>query len=299
MQDQDIVIKAPAIFSFAECLWYLDRNFDDCSHAVEGNSVVKAIRFEGEELLFRLSGGDNFLRVEMLLGTDSAKARKHIEAYIRKWLDLDRDIQPFYDLLARDERVAFMADAFYGLRVVAINELFEALSWSIIGQQINLAFAFRMKRRITERFGTNIEYGDQLYHIFPRAEVLAAIDPEELRPMQFSQRKAEYLVGLAKQFASGALTEEGIAALPDFQSKQETLTKIRGIGVWTANYALMKSMHIPEAVPYGDAGLFIALESLNIIDNRKEAGKIEAFFREFEGWQNYMVYYLWRSRRMS
>jgi DNA-3-methyladenine glycosylase II len=294
--ERDILIETPEIFSFRESLWYLDRNFDDVSHRVEGNSVMKAIRINGKELLFRLSGDDNMLIASVVSGEATEKDTEAIGQYVRKWLDLDTDIAPFYQLLKKDDRVACLAEAYFGFRMVSINELYEALSWSIIGQQINLSFAFKIKRRITEKYGTCIEYRGNGYYIFPEAKALAEIDPADLRPMQFSQRKAEYLVGLSQAFASGKISEEIIRSLPGFSAKQQFLTNLRGIGIWTANYALMKSMHIPEAVPYGDAGLFIAMEDLGIIDDRSQNDRIQAFFDQFSGWQHYMVYYLWRSR---
>ena len=290
------LIPIPELFSFGECLWYLDRHLDDCTHAIEGDSVVKALAVNNDLLLFRIARLGNDLSVTFLEGTPTADNKQLVEAYIRKWFDMDADISSFYELLRKDERLAFMAEAFKGLHVVGINELFEALAWSIIGQQINLAFAFKMKRRITEKFGKTITCKGKDYFIFPDAAALSVVKPEELRPMQFSQKKAEYLIGLAKAFVNGELSETYIESLPDFESQQKELLKLRGIGVWTANYALMKSLHVPEAIPYGDAGILNAMIELGIIEQKHENAKIEVFFDRFKGWQNYMVYYLWRSR---
>lgn len=299
MAGNSFFIPIPPLFSFDECLWYLDRNFDDCTHAIEGNSVVKALIANHQIILFRVFESGSQLKVDFLQGTLDEESQKYISAYIRKWLDMDTDISPFYKLLRKDQRVAFMADAFHGLRVIGINELFEALAWSIIGQQINLAFAYKMKRRITEAFGTAVHYGGKTYNIFPDEVALSVVKPEELRPMQFSQKKAEYLIGLAQAFADEELSENLIASLPNFQEQQKALVKLRGIGTWTANYALMKSLHIPEAIPYGDAGILNAMIDLKIIGNKNANERIEAFFNRFKGWQNYMVYYLWRSRTVK
>lgn len=296
-------IQLPELFSFSESLWYLDRNFDDVSHTVEGDSVVKAIRTakgnsvanDGEILLFRARELDKNLTIDLLIGSPTIDNATYLEEYVRRWLDLDNDITPFYDLLKSDFRLIHLADEYKGFRMVGINELFEALGWSIIGQQINLSFAYRLKHRITEAFGTNVSFEDRSYYLFPRPEKLAKADVVGLREMQFSQKKAEYLIGLAKAFASGDLSQSKIAALPDFESQQRTLTAIRGIGVWTANYALMKSLKVSQAVPYGDAGLFNALLKLGIIADRNESEKIHALFDQYKGWEHYLVFYLWRT----
>jgi DNA-3-methyladenine glycosylase II len=205
---------------------------------------------------------------------------------------MDRSIQPFYDLLNQDARLAYMTDAFGGLRLVGICDLFEAICWCIIGQQINLSFAYKLKRRLVEEYGECIEFDNHAYHIFPSAEVLANADIVGMRAMQFSEKKAEYIIGIANAFISGAISENIITALPDFGSQQKALVSHKGIGIWTANYALMKSLRVPNAIPHGDVGL---LNGHGIIADRTEKEKIDAFFSGFAGWESYLTFYLWRS----
>ncbi len=86
-----------------------------------------------------------------------------------------------------------------------------------------------------------------------------------------------------------------IKALPGLTSKQQALTQLKGIGIWTAHYALMKSLREPASVPHGDVGLLNALSNHSIIAERSETGKIERLFKQFKGWESYLVFYLWRS----
>jgi DNA-3-methyladenine glycosylase II len=113
--------------------------------------------------------------------------------------------------------------------------------------------------------------------------------------MQFSEKKAEYTIGIARAFLEGRLDKEKIASLPDLAARKKALTDHKGIGVWTANYALMKSLKEPECIPHGDIGLLNALSYHNIINDRKEQEKIDALFSAFAGWESYLVFYLWRS----
>ena len=69
----------------------------------------------------------------------------------------------------------------------------------------------------------------------------------------------------------------------------------KGIGEWTANYALMKSLRDPQCIPHGDIGLLNALANHNIISDRNELDKIATLFKTFPGWESYLVFYLWRS----
>ena len=293
--DRLILIAIPALFSFEECLWFLNRNYDDCLHVIDKGTITKAIPFGGELYLIRIFQTGNFLEVNVLKGEITIESKNFLVNYVTEWFDLDRNVQPFYDLLSKDSRLAYMTEEYKGLRLLGIADLFEAICWCIIGQQINLTFAYKVKRRLIEKYGKRIEYHGESFFIFPDSDILAAVDAEELRAMQFSQQKIDYVIGTAKAFSSGILSKKMIEELPDFASRKKALTAQKGIGAWTANYVLMKSLKEPECIPHGDIGLLNALANHNIISQRSELDKIAAFFETFKGWESYLVFYLWRS----
>lgn len=290
-----IRISLPDLFDFKECLWFLDRNFDDCMHRVADEAATRAISIEGQQFVIRVAQRQRVLQVTLLEGVSTPASKALIRDYVIHWLDLDKDIAPFYQLLQKDERLAYMCTGFKGLRLIAIPDLFEAICWSIIGQQINLTFAYKLKRRLTEAFGTAILHEDTPYWLFPEPAVLAGAEKEVLRSMQFSEKKAEYVIGIAQAFAGQKLSKELITALPDLAQKQKILTSFRGIGIWTANYALMKSLKDPLCIPHGDVGLLKALVNHGIIKERNDTAAIDRFFKKFRGWESYLVFYLWRS----
>lgn len=290
-----ILIPVPRCFSFQECIWFLDRNYDDCLHVIDQTGIKKALVIHDEIILIKIVERPGFLEIMVLSGENNATIREYLVGFIVEWFDINRDIQPFYDHLANDPYLAYMCEAFGGLRLMGIEDLFEALCWSVIGQQINLSFAYRLKRRIVERYGRFVSFENEVFFTFPGYQVLALAEPEDLKAMQFSQKKAEYVIGLAKAFSSGALSKQRVADLPDFPSRQKLLMSYKGVGLWTANYALMKSLRESEGIPHGDVGLLKALVGHGIISDRNEKEKIEQFFNSYKGWENYVVIYLWRS----
>ena len=290
-----ILLPIPALFSFQECLWFLNRNYDDCLHVIVADVIYKSVETGGEMLLFSVQEQGAFLEIDILAGSASKENKDFLLHYVKEWFDMDRNIQPFYDLLKTDQRLAYMTETYKGLRLIGISNLFEAICWCIIGQQINLSFAYKVKRRLVERFGSSIAHDNTSFYTFPSPQILSEVSVAELKEMQFSERKAEYVIGIAKAFANGSLSKEGIEAIPDFLSRQKALTQHKGIGVWTANYALMKTLKEPEGIPHGDIGLLNALSNHNIIQDRRETGKIEALFGQFKQWESYLVFYLWRS----
>ena len=292
---EPILIPIPPLFSFKECIWFLNRNYDDCLHVINSNGIRKAIEIDGEAVLFGITEFDGFLQVEVLTGDVNETTSAYLKSYIPDWFDMARDIRPFYDLLAKDPGMNYMQESYSGLRLIGIADLFEALCWSIIGQQINLTFAYKLKRRLVEAYGKHLEFENEVYYIFPSCQTLAGVKPEDLKSMQFSQKKAEYLIGVASAFTNGTLSKQIVLDLPDFVSKQKMLMAIKGIGLWTANYALMKSLRESSGIPHGDVGLLNALSKHGIIDNRSEVNKIDEFFNAYEDWESYIVFYLWRS----
>ncbi len=296
MKRQNIIeIPVPKDFNFSECLWFLNRNYDDCLHSIKEGEIIKAIEMDRQLYLLRITKKGEKLIVEILQGNTAKEDKRKLAAYVNDWFDMERKLDDFYALLLNNKRVAYMREQFNGLRLVGIPDLFEALCWSIIGQQINLNFAYTLKRRLVERYGRSIGYGNGMHYVFPSPKVLAQVTVAELRQMQFSGRKAEYVIGVASEFAEGRLSRLLLEGLSTIEEKQSRLTSIKGIGIWTANYVLMKCLREPGSIPYGDIGLLNALESHGIIKDRNEAAKIHRFFKKYKGWESYMVFYLWRS----
>lgn len=290
-----INIRYPHLFSWIECLWYLNRGFDDCIYKISGDTVRRAFDVEGEKILAEISWKDGKLMIDWLTGKPSDKAEAYISNFVAVWFDIDTDLTPFYKLLAEHPAVAEMQTHYHGLRLVAMPDLFETLSWAIIGQQINLTFAYKLKRRLVEQYGTELTFEGQTYPIFPTPGVLKNASVADLRELQLSGNKASYLVSIAQSFADNQLSREILLALPDFPSRQKHLTAIKGIGTWTANYVLMKNLGERSCIPYGDAGLLNALVARKIVADKRDKAGLDAFFEAFKGWEAHMVFYLWRS----
>ncbi len=288
-----IKIPKPSLFSFQECLWFLNRNYDDCLYEVTDNSVIKLIQLEKEIVLFEVKETANYLTVEVLNNTNPDESQ--LINYVKEWFDLKPDLAPFYQRLLQEADLAYMVKEYHGLRLIGINDLFESLCWSIIGQQINLTFAYKCKRALVEKYSYSENYQGTTYYLFPKAEILAKLTVAELRTIQFSRQKSEYIIGIAQLFATNKISKKAILSLKEEQLIAKELLKIRGVGEWTANYAMMKCLKCPNALTYGDVGLYNALHSVKGFPKRPTREQLADFFAPFEDWKAYLVLYLWRS----
>jgi len=295
MKNKKIAIPISGQFSGKECLWYLNRDFDECIYTVSENKVRRAFKSGNEIMLVDVYTVYDKLVVEWLNVHPSDEQIVTVQKFVSDWFDVDANLSLFYTAIVRDKRVAYMAKEYEGLRLIGIPDLFEALAWCIIGQQINLFFAHKVKRKLVERYGDSIQFEGERYYVFPSADVLSNVNVSDLRKLQFSEKKAEYLITLAKTFLNGKLSKELLLGLPNLESRIKYLTDIRGIGQWTANYALMKCLREPTCIPHGDAGLLNSLINHRIIKTKDDRQSIDKFFKSFAGCESYMVFYLWRA----
>ncbi len=286
-----MTITPPKHFSWTECLWFLDRNFDDCSHTVTQNSVRKVIEIDAQLVLIEISYGQNELIVDTLVGQEN---KEKIKAFVTNWFDLNTDLEDFYKKISQDKNLNFLSKNYEGLRLMNIPNLFEALCWAIIGQQINLKFAYTLKRRLVELYGQKISFQGKDFWHFPSPKELVNIDEVILKEKQFSTSKIKYIKNTTEAFINGSISKENLQKLKKDDILSQ-LTAIKGIGKWTAEYALMKSLKCPTALPLGDAGLNKALQNIFQLPQKPSNGEVINIFEPYQGHEAYLTLYLWRS----
>ena len=158
-----------------------------------------------------------------------------------------------YTRLLDDDTVLAALDArFPGIRQIRQLDLFTALVRCISAQQVNLRWAVITRRRLAEAFGTPHEVcGQAVYALNPRR--IAAVDPSEIRALQFTTSKAVSLVASAQAIVNEGLGVESLADLSDDEVISK-LVRIKGIGRWSAEWVLARTLGRPRVVG-GDLGV--------------------------------------------
>lgn len=291
---QKISLPTPKEFSFDLCLSFLKRSPREILHRIEEESVLKAIYAGNEIVVFRISYSEGALQIDFLTEKPSPDVRSEVVEYVREWFDLETDLKPFYAMAKKDDVLKDLVKKYYGYRIVGQPDLFESVIWAVLGQQINLQFAYTLKQRFVEQFGGSVEIKDQKYFLFPSPEVIAQMTSDQLLPLQFSRQKAAYTIGIAQVFAAGKLSKEQLKGLPLKEAKEE-LMKIKGIGNWTANYALMKTFRHPDAFPLEDAGVHNAIKNLMNLKSKPSLDRVKKIYKKYKDWEAYATLYLWKS----
>lgn len=291
-------VAVPEGFRFQENIRYLANANHECMYQVINNQVLKAINVDKTVFLIELSEakcGELLVRVVKSSHSFSEANRSKITAYVRDWFDLDTDLADFYQMAENDIFLQTLVHTFYGLRLIGIPNFFEAISWAIIGQQINLFFAYKLKRRLVERFGQSIRWNGGDYWLFPTPDVIANVPVSELTSLQLSKRKSEYLIDIARSIIDGALSKEKLLAADGLEEAEKILTRHRGIGSWTAHYVLMRCFRFPNAFPIADAGLQNTIKQLARLEKKPSKEYMLQLGSGWENWQGYATFYLWRT----
>ncbi|MGG0457741.1 DNA-3-methyladenine glycosylase family protein [Bacillus mycoides] len=241
-----------------------------------------------EQIVVRLQGIGTVQNPQFWISSqagDQEKVMKRMRS-IFHWNEPFQNIQDHF--LNTSLRPLFEAYAY--TPIILEFDYFACLLRCIIHQQINLKFATVLTDQFVKRYGTE----KNGVFFFPTPERVANISIEELREQKFSQRKAEYIVGLAKHIADGKLdlarieneTEEEVSA---------QLLPIRGIGAWTVQNFLMFGLGRKNMFPEADIGIRRALQGVFQLDNKPDDAFLEKVKQECEPYCSYAALYLWKS----
>ncbi|XID94843.1 DNA-3-methyladenine glycosylase family protein [Paenibacillaceae bacterium WGS1546] len=290
-----IAVPVPEEFDFGVNLDYLARSPDESLFRIQEGKLYKTIRAGSRSPLFEVSPAQGALLIRSLDEEPwDDETAAEVVRYVRDWFDLDLDLAPFYEMSRKDPILRGVVDRLFGLRNMGIPDLFEALCWGIIGQQISLAFAYTLKRRFVETFGERIAGDGVDVWLFPDPADIAKLEVETLAALKMTTKKAEYLIEVARRMTNGELSKERLLALDGFQAAEKRLVAIRGIGPWTANYVLMRCLRYPNAFPIDDVGLHNALKSVLGTDDKPHVARIRELAVGWQGWEAYATFYLWR-----
>ncbi|HXF62127.1 MAG TPA: hypothetical protein VNK95_10945 [Caldilineaceae bacterium] len=176
-----------------------------------------------------------------------------VKATVAHMLDIHRDLTGFYTLAAQDAILSPLAARFRGLRAPQFANLYETLVNTIACQQVTLGFGLTMLNRLAAAYGPGVETPSGPLHALPSPEILAGIPLEELRGLQFSGAKARALHEVAIAQLEGRLDAQALAALDDDQVIAN-LTRLWGVGRWTAEVALLRGLGRLTRFPGDDVG---------------------------------------------
>ena len=233
------------------------------------------------------------------------KPRLRVEAHSRL---LSRDVKELKRLLHRMFAASFNFDKFYsfakkdrlmrivskklrGLRPVSPPTLFEALVIAITEQQISLNAAVAIRSRLIEKYGKTVKFEGRCFYAFPTPAVLAKARLRQMMAVGLSRNKALYISELSKKVASQELDLENLRKMDDEVAIAE-LTKIKGVGHWTAEYALIRGMGRMNSLPADDLGIQRAISQAYFKGKRIGSSEVRHVLSKFSPFSGIAAFYL-------
>jgi DNA-3-methyladenine glycosylase II len=187
----------------------------------------------------------------------SREAQSQAIAVLDRTLGIKRKLSDFYALSTKDGEIGEILATFRGLKPVRFPSVFEALVNGIACQQISLAAGLAVLNRLAEKVGMALSPGEgpggEVVHAFPRPVDILSLDEQDLRKIGFSRQKIRSLVELSKAVDEEKIDLEGLERL-DNRSALDLLCRIRGIGRWTGEYALLRGLGRLDVFPGDDTG---------------------------------------------
>jgi len=228
------------------------RSGDDLLDRWDGQRLVRTVPHAGHVIAFVAQAGGSLQAPAFEVvaeATDAAAAAAACEAAAQTFVPAP----PAYADLLHDDPVLGRLDArFPGIRQIRQLDLFSALIRCISAQQVNLRWAVTTRRRLAEACGErHVVSGETVYHLDPAR--LAGVVPEQIRALQFTTSKSVSIVEVAQALAEGRIRLDALAQMSD-EEVIATLVTIRGIGRWSAEWVLARTLGRPTVVA-GDLGV--------------------------------------------
>ena len=287
---RDFTLGLPPDYRTEDILRVHGRDPDSPTERVEGRSLSRTVRLEGRPALLHLTFQRRQVqgRVEP---TGRLGAAGMAQAHRSAWRLLGGGSEPdaFEQRARRQPPLRRLARRRKGLRIPQSPDVFEGLTWSILGQQVNLPHAFRLRQRLIALAGAPAGRG---LHAHPTPAAVARLDYRDLTRRQFSRRKAEYLIDLARQVVAGEHVPEELPTRPASQVETRLLA-VRGLGPWSTHYVMMRACGFADCVPVGDTGLSTALQRFFDLDRRPDPTETRTLMEAFAPFRSLATFHLW------
>ncbi len=213
---------------------------------------------------------------------------------IREIFDLDAPVTDIGALLKKDACLKARLRDVPGIRVPGAWDGFELTIRAILGQQVSVKAATTLAGRIAARYGETIADVNRepvraagLSRLFPTPEKLMRA---RCNNIGLVGARAATIRRVARAVVNGELSFD---SAQDPEAFYASLTSIRGIGDWTAQYVAMRALKNPDAFPASDLGLLRAFDRDG--EDRMRANELAAMSESWRPWRAYAALLLWSS----
>lgn len=269
--------------------WAIRRRPENGIDLWDGKTYRRVLIVQGEPALINVTqtGGVDAPRLDVTVSglNEGAQAKAVIASRLELLLGLRIDLTAFYKLAANQPRLHELSSRFRGLKPPRFPTLWEGIVNGIACQQLSLTVAIMLLNRLSAAYGLPFEGPNGRQYALPKPEDLAAASPTGVRSLGFSTAKSRALIELGQIISDGRLDLGTLADLDNGQAISR-LKELRGVGRWTAEYALLRGLGRIDLFPGDDVGARKNLERwmrLRKPLDYERVGRITSRWRPYSG----------------
>ncbi|POZ62706.1 DNA-3-methyladenine glycosylase family protein [Chromobacterium alticapitis] len=287
--DCDIVL--PPGFRPQDILAFHRRDGERLAEQVDEAGLRKGLLWRGLPACLALRFEDGRARLALALdGAADAGDGVALERMGRRMLGLSQPVEDFERQYRNHPQLGGLIAARAGLRVPQTATPFEALAWAITGQQISVAAAVTIRRRMLLLCDCRHSSG-LLCH--PDAARLAALTADQLGESGFSRAKSRALLALSQAAAAGELPLDAWLDGTPAADVAERLLAVPGIGPWTVSYALLRGYGWLDGSLHGDVAVRKALGMVLGMAEKPDQKQAQDWLGAFSPWRALVAAHLW------
>lgn len=237
--------------------WALRRRSENAVDLWDGTRYRRVLKLEGRlvEVQVLQEGRPEAPRLEVTVrdGHLGPRARPEVTRILRHVLGLQIDLAPFYRIAAKDSRLRTLTERYRGLKPVRFPTVFEALANAIACQQFTLVAGLRLLGELARRGSVRLRTADGLHYGFPEPADFLRWPAHTFRGIGFSRQKTIAFRNLSRGVLKGRFDLESLDSMGN-DAAMNFLLQLRGIGRWSAEYALLRGLGRMDVFPADDVG---------------------------------------------
>lgn len=283
-------LPLPADFRPADLLVFHSRDAQALAERVTAHGLDKGLLWHGLPACLSMRFAPGLAAVSLAVDGRVDEDAQALRALAEHMLGLTQPVAAFEAAHAGHPLLGRLIASNPGLRVPQSSSPFEALSWAISGQQISLAVAVSLRRKLIRLAGRAHSGGLLCY---PDAAAVAALDEDALGRAGFSRAKSQTLLLLAREVLAGRLPLDAWLAHEPAENIAERLLALKGIGPWTVDYALLRGFARMDGSLHGDAAVRRQLQRLLGAEEKLGQPFVRDWLQPFSPWRALVAAHLW------
>ncbi|SIT12861.1 DNA-3-methyladenine glycosylase family protein [Alicyclobacillus vulcanalis] len=283
-------------YNFGLALGYLRTSSSAILEHISGDRYLRAIRVGDHPVVVDITFSGPIDQTTLHVKVAGERLNDDTIRTVLTWVcrvfSLEVNPAPFHALYKRDPVFGILINNYRNVRPILIADPYEAMLWTILGQQVHTRVARRMKWSLVRLCGHPLEYDGKELWLLPTPRDIANMDPSDIERIGISKQKANTIVRVSYLVSTGTLDFKELGGLEP-ESVYQALTRIKGIGPWTAECVMMRGLGFDDVIPAGDVGLQHIVGRFYGLGRKATESELRQIAEKWRPWRGWAAFLWW------